>query len=120
EMRDSVSMPIAVEASINEPPAQWVCKKDVLAYVSALLDSANTALGAAGAAFAVTIPSGYRAVAGTPAGFAKFNRGIKGKVEIYRGLATGGPNNVSGNSTQNFNDAIAALNASFMDATTLT
>ena len=84
EMRDSVGMPVDLDHDINAAPAPWVCKQNVLAYISALLDSGATALAAGGAAFPVTLPSGYTAVAGTPAGMAKFNRGLKAKVELYR------------------------------------
>ena len=87
ETRDSIGMPVDLDVDINAPPAPWTCKKDVLAYVSALLDSASTAFGSASAAFPVTLPSGYKAVAGTPAGFNKFNRGLKAKVELYRALS---------------------------------
>jgi hypothetical protein len=114
EERDSVGMPIDLDHDINAPPAPWICKQDVLAYVSALLDSANTALAAGGTSFGVTLPSGYTAIAGTPAGMAKFNRGIKAKVELYRGLSHQGGTGATG-----FNNAVAALNASFMESTDL-
>ena len=115
EMRDSIGMPIDLDRDINAVPAPWMCKQNVLAYVSALLDSAATDLGAAGGAFPVSLPSGYRAIAGTPAGFLKFNRGMKAKVEIYRGLSRQGGTGATG-----FNNAVAALNASFMQSSDLT
>jgi hypothetical protein len=111
EMRDTVGMPIDLDQDINAPPAPWHCKQNVLAYVSALLDSAAADLGAASAAFPVTLPAGYRDFAGTPAKFLKFNRGIKAKVELYRGLS---PSSQGGTGAAGFNNAIAALNASFM------
>lgn len=114
EMRDTVGMPIDLDQDINAPPAPWRCKQNVLDYISALLDSANTALGAGGGAFAVTLPSGYRGIAGTPAGFAKFNRALKAKVELYHGLASTGGTGATG-----FNNAITALNASFMESSDL-
>lgn len=114
QYRDSVGMPIDLDHDINTPPAPFVCKPLVLAYISALLDSAATALAAGGSSFPVTLPSGYRAVAGTPAGFLKFNRGIKAEVELYRGLSR-----QAGTAAAGFNAAITALNASFMQSTDL-
>jgi hypothetical protein len=114
ETRDSVGMPIELDRDINADLPPWVCKPNVLAYVSALLDTAAVDLAAAGGAFPVTLPSGYLDVAGTPAGFLKFNRGIKAKVELYRGLSR-----QAGTGATGFNNAIAALGASFMQTTDL-
>lgn len=110
ETRDTIGMPIDLDHPITEPPAKWCDKASVYAYISALLDSANTALQAGAAAFPVTLPSGYRAVAGTPAGFAKFNRGLKAKVELYRGIM-GNAGSLAA--------ALTAINASFMQTTDL-
>src|SRR5262245_49561698 len=114
EMRDSIGMPIDLDHDINAPPAPWLCKPTVLAYISALLDSAQTALSAGGSAFPVTLPSGYRAIAGTPAGMIKFNRGIKAKLELYRGLSR-----QAGTGTAGFNAALTALGQSFMQSSDL-
>ena len=114
QFRDSIGMPIDLDHDINTPPAPFVCKPLVLAYISALLDSGATALGAGGSSFPVTLPSGYRAVAGTPAGFLKFNRGIKAEVELYRGLSR-----QAGTGAAGYNAAIAALSASFMQSSDL-
>ena len=114
EERDSIGMPIDLDHDINADPAPWICKQNVLAYISALLDSANTALAAGGAKFPVSLPSGYTAVAGTPSGFAKFNRGIKAKVELYRGLSRQGGTGATG-----FNAAVTALGQSFMETSDL-
>ena len=114
EMRDSIGMPIDVDHDINADPAPWRCKAPVLEYISALLDSAQTALAAGGSAFPVSLASGYRAVAGTPAGMIKFNRGIKAKVELYRGLSR-----QSGTGAAGFNAAVTALGQSFMSSTDL-
>ena len=114
ETRDSTGMPIDLDRDINAEAPPWVCKPNVLAYVSALLDTAAVDLAAGGSAFPVTLSSGYGAVAGTPAGFLKFNRGIKAKVELYRGLSR-----QAGTGAAGFNNAIAALNASFMQSTDL-
>ena len=111
ETRDTVGMPIALNVPIDAPLAAWCGKASVYAYISALLDSANTALLAGGAAFPVTLPTGYRAVAGTPAGFAQFNRGLKAKVELYRGIM-GNAGSLAAAQT--------AIAASFMQTGTLT
>ena len=114
EMRDSIGMPIDLDHDITAPPAPWRCKPAVLEYISALLDSAQTALTAGGAGFPVTLPSGYQAKAGTPADMIKFNRGIKAKVELYRGLSR-----QSGTGAAGFNAAVTALGQSFMQSTDL-
>src|SRR6185312_11464076 len=68
-----------------------ICKKDMINYVAALLDSANTNLTAAGnitfpwSAFPTGMTAfgrDYRRVQN----FILFNRGWKGKVDLYRGL----------------------------------
>lgn len=114
EMRDSVGMPVDLDRDINAAPAPWVCKQNVMDYISALLDSAYANLGSASAEFPVTLPTGYRATAGTPADFAKFNRALKAKVELYHGLSRQGGTGATG-----FNNAITALNASFMQTADL-
>jgi len=89
EMHDTVGMAIQ-----NDDPnvvSDIKCKTTVTAYVASLLDSANTDLIAAGGT--TTIPFGL------PSGFTNFgrdysvvsnlvlfNRGLKGKVDFYRGL----------------------------------
>lgn len=114
EQRDSIGMPIDLDHDINSDPAPWVCKPNVLAYISALLDSASTALAAGGASFPVSLPPGYTDVAGTPAGFNQFNRGIKAKVELYRALSR-----QSGTGATGLSNALAAINASFMQTSDL-
>ncbi len=106
EMRDSLGIPIAVDQPLSAPPAPFVCKANVLSYVSALLDSGYTSLQAAGATpFAFRLPGGF-SLAGdysTPATFIAYNRGLKGKVELYRGLDHAKPKLAS------FSVAISAL-----------
>jgi hypothetical protein len=95
EIRDSLGAPVAVDQPSGSPPAPFVCKQDVLAYVSALLDSAYTNLQAAGATpFPFLLPDGFTHAGdySTPAAFALWNRGIKGKVEYYRGIDHQSPN----------------------------
>jgi starch-binding outer membrane protein, SusD/RagB family len=75
------------------PPA--VCLKDALAYVVALLDTANADLDSAGAApFAFSLPPGFASVGAmagpsTVAGsFASFNRALAAKAGMELGFAT--------------------------------
>lgn len=114
ETRDTLGLPIDVDKPVSEPLAPFVCKKNVLTYIAALLDSAQTDLAAAGTSFYFPVPAGFTtALAGvdlaTPAGFTKFNRALKGKVELYRGLA--------GDPTA-FARSLTALSQSYMNATT--
>lgn len=117
ETRDSLGLPIDVDQPISAPPAPFICKTDGLAYVSSLLDSAYTNLQAGGSAFPFSMPAGFT-LAGdysTPAAFAAWNRGLKGKVEYYRGMDHLHPNAAS------FATAIAALTQAIgpLDPTTL-
>lgn len=113
ETRDSLGISIDVNHPIDDPPAGFVCKPNVLAYITALLDSAQTQLSAGGAAFPFTLPAGFKTngTFTTPAAILQVNRGLKGKIELYRGLDHTKPNAAS------FAAAITALNASFVDPT---
>jgi hypothetical protein len=68
------------------------CEPAVLAYISALLDSAATNLTAAGTtAFPFTLPAGFAGFTvpdapGTFNDFMGFNRALKARNELYRGL----------------------------------
>jgi hypothetical protein len=110
EMRDTLGIPIAQNA-FGEALADFVCKKNVLAYIATLLDQAQTDLAGAGSSFYFPLPVGFStSQAGidltTPAGFVKYNRALKGKVELYRGLL--------GDATA-YARAMTALNASYLD-----
>jgi hypothetical protein len=65
-------------------------KAAVLAYTSALLDSGNTSLTAGGVSATVpfSVPGGFKLNTdySLTANLAKFNRGLKGMVEVYRGF----------------------------------
>ncbi|MBA3341570.1 MAG: hypothetical protein H0T48_07010 [Gemmatimonadaceae bacterium] len=108
EYRDSLGIPIDLDKPLGEALAPIVCKPKVLAFVSALLDSANTDLLAGGASFPSALPPGFAGF-NTPATFSKFNRGWKGKVELYRALEHSAPTGTAG-----FQSALAALNSSFI------
>jgi hypothetical protein len=81
ETRDTVGVPIVLDVDVVPDPIR--CKPAVLEYISALLDTAATDLGAAGAALPFELPAGFAGF-DTPAGMLQFNRGLKAKVEIYR------------------------------------
>jgi hypothetical protein len=86
---------LAVDQPIGSPPAPFVCKPDAMAYMSALLDTAYTNLQAAGTTpFPFILPAGFTQAGdySTPAAFALWNRGIKGKIEYYRGMDHTRPN----------------------------
>jgi hypothetical protein len=116
EMRDSLGIPVAVDQPLNEPPAPFVCKADALAYISALLDSGYASLRTAGStSFPFRLPGGF-SLAGyysTPASFIAYNRGLKGKVELYRGLDHAKPNVASfGVAINALTEAIGTLDKS--------
>lgn len=79
-----------------------VDKQTALKYISALLDSADTDLQAAKAAgqaaVPFTLPAGYTSVGGDYSQVANlilWNRGLKGKIEVFRALDPKAPNAAS-------------------------
>ena len=99
------------------------CKENVLAYISAVLDSADADLAAAGTApFMFTLPSGFEGF-DTPATFRQFNRALKAKNAYYQAFdlfaRTGGADPAASTAgTINaaaLTAAEAALAASFLD-----
>jgi starch-binding outer membrane protein, SusD/RagB family len=89
EMHDSVGATIQTD----DPAAvtDIRCKPAVLAYIASLLDSANADFAAAAPAtvLPVTMPSGFTDFGrdySVVSNLIKFNRGLKGKVDFYRGL----------------------------------
>jgi hypothetical protein len=89
EMHDSVGATIQTDDGTAVTPIR--CKPAVLAYIAALLDSANTDLAAAGAATVLpfTLPSGFTAFGrdySKVSNLILFNRGWKGKVDYYRAI----------------------------------
>jgi hypothetical protein len=79
-----------------------VPKDQALTRIATLLDEAKTHLQGAGTSFVFPLHSGFAGF-NTPPTFLKFNRGIKARVEVYRGQWAA---------------ALAALGESFLDATT--
>jgi len=106
ELRDTVGIPI--QAEDNETVTDVSCKTTVLNYIAALLDSANTDLGGASATTTLpfVLPTGFTAFGrnyGTVANIQKFNRAVKGKVDVYRAI------NRKNRQTARATDAIAEL-----------
>lgn len=97
--RDTYGSPLEVDAAPTGPPAPIVPKADIFAHISKLLDDGLLELQAGGSAFPFVLSAGF-AAASTPADFAKFNRALKARVEVYRG---------------NYAAALTAVNASFID-----
>jgi hypothetical protein len=111
ETRDSLGVAIDVDKPLGEALAPFVCKPKVLAYISAVLDSAYADLQAGGTVFPFKLPPGFNGFTNPSTTFAQFNRGLKGKIELYRALDHASPTGAGG-----FNAAITALNASFINS----
>jgi hypothetical protein len=86
QVRDSLGIPVQVSQGSALDPIKT--KASALAYISALLDSANTSLASASASVPFALPDGFK-VNGDytkTANLIAFNRGLKGMVEVYRGF----------------------------------
>lgn len=105
QLRDSLGVPIQTASVTTPPPLKT--KTSVLAFISALLDSANTSFSSASAAVPFLLPGGFTSNGDytKTANLVKFNRGLKGMVEVYRGLDHQNPCPAC------FATAITALNA---------
>jgi hypothetical protein len=106
ELRDTVGIPI--QAADNETVSDVSCKGTVLSYIAALLDSANTDLGGASASTTVpfVLPTGFTSFGRDYSrvdNIQKFNRAVKGKVDVYRAINRKSP------SAARATDAIAEL-----------
>jgi hypothetical protein len=108
DTRDTLGMPIASGTGQLDPVS---CSPKVMAYVSALLDSAATNLQAGGQSFPFTLPPGFSGFT-TPATFLKFNRALAAKVHMYRGFQS---RSLQGANATELNAALAALDASFQN-----
>ena len=96
ELRDTVGIALQGDDPNSTVPGALICKTKALAYIAALLDTANTELAAGGATIPfTTLPSGFASAGGrnygTVANFILFNRGLKGKVDFYRALDRAAP-----------------------------
>jgi hypothetical protein len=89
EMHDTVGATIQTDDGAAVTDVK--CKATVLSYIAALLDSANADFTAAGGTAKVPfkLPTGFTAFGrdySVVSNLVRFNRGIKGKVDFYRGL----------------------------------
>lgn len=89
EMRDTIGIAIQTDDPAELPAIR--CKTAVLTYIAALLDSANADFTAAGMTTVVpfTLPGGYTTFGrdySIVSNLVRFNRGLKGKVDLYRVL----------------------------------
>ncbi|HEY2379224.1 MAG TPA: hypothetical protein VGH98_24800 [Gemmatimonadaceae bacterium] len=105
ELRDSLGIPVQVSPGATSDPIKT--KASALAYISALLDSANTSFASAGATMPFQMPDGFSTNGDytQTANLIALNRGLKGMVEVYRGFDHQTPCSTC------FTTAIAALNA---------
>ena len=101
ELRDTIGVALQLDDPGPVTPGPLICKTNGLAYVAALLDSANTDLVAGNTTPGTTrlpwtsFPTGMTAFGRNYtliSNFILFNRGIKGKVDLYRGLDHQAPN----------------------------
>lgn len=110
ELRDTVGIPIQTDNPDEVTPIR--CKEAVLAFVAALLDSANSDLVAAGGTTKVpfVMPSGFTAHGrnySQASNLILFNRGLKGKVNVLRAINRKAPNAAAANAA--VTDLTAAL-----------
>lgn len=113
ELRGPNGIPLD-NSPIDAGPDQQLpirCQPAALAAISATLDSGATELAAAGTSFAVTLPAGFTSngTFNTPATFLRFNRGLAGRADFYRGLLGAG--------RAAYDSALVELNASFLSTT---
>ena len=112
ETRDSVGFVILAKDPSVLPPI--LCKPSALAAVSALLDSAYADLTAPGTSDSVPfVAAGYNLNGNysTKPGIIRFNRGLKGKIEIMRATSRVSPTGQAG-----FTAALAALDIALAGA----
>lgn len=108
EARGAIGAPVDMSDNVNEI-FPFVSQDSVYKWITNKLDAANADLGAAGGSFYFPMHTGFTAfgVAGsTPAGFARFNRAIKARVEAKRGSL--------GCGTSCYQAALTALGGSFL------
>jgi starch-binding outer membrane protein, SusD/RagB family len=99
-VRDTFGIVLSVDPTAKTL-GDFVTREAGYARAATLLDEAKTHLGAAGATFSFSLTSGYAGF-NTPAAFLRVNRGLKARLETYRGQ---------------WNDALTALGESFINTT---
>lgn len=113
EARGIIGGPVDMTDDVNAVHP-FVSQDSLYKFISAKLDEANTSLAAAGGTFYFPMHTGFSAfgvAANTPAGFARFNRALKARVEAKRGSL--------GCGATCYNAALTALTGSFIaDITT--
>ena len=95
ELRDTVGIPIQTDDPAEVTPVR--CKEAVLAYIAALLDSANDNFTTAGGTTKLpfVLPSGFTSHGrdySVVSNLVSFNRGLKGKVNVLRAINRKSPN----------------------------
>ncbi|MDQ2889164.1 MAG: hypothetical protein M3R65_01245 [Gemmatimonadota bacterium] len=111
QLRDTLGESIQTTQTATPDPLKT--KETVLAYISTLLDSANTSLAAGSPSVPFVVPAGFTTFGdySQTANLIKFNRGLKGEVEVYRGLDHATP------CASCFATAITALNIALTGST---
>ena len=104
--RDSLGGPTEIAADPSTP-APFVSRDSMYKAITGLLDEGKTALLGAGTTFAFSLHAGFAGF-NTPAGFLKFNRALKARVEVIRGS--------QGCGATCYNAALTALGESFVTA----
>ena len=89
QLRDTVGLPI--QADDNDTLTPVMCKTPVMAYIAALLDSANADFAAAGGSTKVpfALPTGFTTFGrdySVVSNLILFNRALKGKIDVYRAI----------------------------------
>jgi len=82
-IRDTFGIVLTVDPTAKTL-GDFVSRDEGFAKAASLLDEARTHLGAGGATFSFTLTSGFAGF-NTPATFVRVNRGLKARMETYRG-----------------------------------
>jgi hypothetical protein len=90
------SIRLNFDGDVSQP---FATKQQAFDFIETELNDANTALGNAGSSFIFQLSGGFAGF-DAPATFRQFNRGLAARVLVYRGK---------------FNDALTALQASFLN-----
>ena len=110
QTRDSLGGIVEIKADAAQL-APFVSRDSMYKYISATLDAAATNLANGGGSFPFALSPGFAGF-NTPASFALFTKALKGKVSANYATAGGG--------AAAWTASLAALNASFLDASATT